>query len=223
VINQEILKALLDVLREFEVPRVTDTEVMDSISEEEKLELSGLKGKKFRLKLKPFRQKVLSSKMAVRKSLPNTIHFGLRKCLRAIDLGSAEYILYDSSVNLPAIVTILDKTKLIKVGVPHLSSAVKELLGFQCLLVGFSTNPDKCFQSFLALLQSKIPKTVTSKKTPESKRKKLILDAHAEISVSEGQESPPKKPVAGDNFIGFKSESKTEKNYPYQTTVTKLV
>ena len=230
------------VLKNLYPPSISTKMVLDSLDTESKSSL--LKGPKSERnqKIKNIKKDLRNSKSSelLPLELRSSVCVGLRQCLKEVEAENLQLVIYDTSVNMPAIRCLIDKGKIPIVGVPELGAILKSVIGFPGMTLGFKKTVDSHFQSFLATLPTSAstkaddaeckepnravekiesPKTKSSIEVLRRKEKSTRVfkpnSTKAEISV-------PKVKVekAKSDFISFSSEEKTNS---YLTTVIKMV
>ncbi len=176
--------------------------------------------------------------------LKESISVGLKQCLKEIEAENLRLLIFDSSLNLPAVRCLIDKGKLPFTGVPNLGSILKQVIGFPGMTLGFKRNSNPHFESFLTLIESGLKKVeakaeieIKTEEQPSVEQPEPVKKVESKIQVlirkdktkrvfKPNAQTVPKEVVKNEktNFIGFSSNVvSTEKNSSYLPTVIKLV
>jgi hypothetical protein len=155
-------------------------------------------------------------------------------------------VIFDNSVNLPAIRGIIDKGKIATAGIPELGKILKEVVGFPGMLLAFTKNSASHFDPVVSIIESgfvraepelnekvEVEKPADSDGVVENKlaRPKIQLLVRKEksgrvfrpnSSSSAAVTKKSSKPVPGSGFISF-SNSDEKKISSYKNTVINFV
>ena len=180
--------------------------------------------------------------------LKESISVGLKQCLKEIEAENLRLVIFDSSVNLPAVRCLIDKGKLPFTGVPNLGAILKQVIGFPGITIGFKKNSNPHFEPFLTLIESGLTKVVArteietkSKDQPTNETSEPVKKVESKIQVLVRKDkskrvfkpnapTAPKEVVKNEktDFIGFSSTpsngvSTEKKKISYLSTVMKMV
>ena len=224
-------------------PNVTTKMALDSLAADAKAELLKAPKQSRNGKIKKIKKELRDSKLPelLPSELKNSVCIGVRQCLKEIEKENVCALIFDSSVNLPALRCLVDKGKLPIAELPDLCSVLKRVVGFPGMTIGLKKNSNLHFRPLLTVLESDFVKVDEETKEKVSKRKpvaKVDPKSHPEIeiltrkeksvrvfkpnSASTKTEEKKKVETFGSGFISFSSLDK-QKNNSYKNTIINLV